>query len=276
MNTILFRGKHLKVVHYTGRLYRADCETFSEGLSASQDYRGAPMKYFTLEKQETYAYSRRGYPFIKTWRTERQLILIDIFDVPTRNALKELIGSGAINTAFPLHEKGFVYRVSEENTKNKDDDVLRSICEQGVFDGYYMRRQLSRGNGLVSSFHSEVGLCPGAFGKLVLEQVEKDREAPPCIKKKVGAPVKTRRSRFFRNNNNNNKSNKNNNTNKNNKSNKNNNKNKGNNIRGTTGKNNTRKNNINKHYNISSPPRKRARLSFGNAIPKFSLLSMSD
>ena len=72
-----------------------------------------------------------------------------------------------------------------------------------------------------------------------------------------------------------NNSNKNSSINSNTNSNKNN-KNKVNNIRGTTGKNNTRKNNINKHYNISSPPRKRARLSFGNAIPKFSLLSMSD
>ncbi len=205
MNTIQFRGKRLKVFHYTGHLYRADCETFSRGSLASQNYRTAPMKYFTLEKGETSAYSRRGYPFIKTWRPSEPLILIDIFDVPTRNALKDLIGANgstnAINIAFPLNNKGSVYRVSEENTKNKNDDVLRSICEQGVFDGYYMGKQVARNK--VGTFHSEVGLCPSAFRKLVLESVEKDPSAPPCMKNRSNEKTRKRK----RNNSNINKNN---------------------------------------------------------------------
>jgi len=217
MNTIQFRGKRIKVVHYTGQLYRADCERFSIGSYGYQNYREAPMKYFTLEKNETKAYSRRGFPFIKTWQTTGEpLILIDIFHVPTRNALKELIGASgtshnAINTAFPEHREGFIYRVSEENTKNKDDEVLRSICQLGVFDGYYMGRQTSRGNGLVSTFHSEIGLCHSAFRKIQLIDIEKDPEAPPCIKNRVEKSRKTRRGYLNRNNSNKNKNNNNNN-----------------------------------------------------------------
>ncbi len=260
MDTILFRGKRLKIVHFNGQLYRADCETFRVGSSASLNYRGAPMKYFTLEKQETYSYSRRGYPFIKTWQTTEPLILIDIFNIPTRNALKELIESSgnhsAINTAFPLHPEGFVYRVSEENTKNKDDDVLRSLCELGVFDGYYMGRQASRGNGLVSSFHSEVGLCPDAFRKLTLAEVEKDREAPPCMKNMGIKRGKTRRV------------NRNNNGNKNNRSNK----------RNRHNNNNRNKNNSkNTNESMNGPwTRKRPRINYGKAPPKFSLMSFDD
>jgi hypothetical protein len=253
MNTIEFRGKRLKVVHYNGRLYRADCERFSVGLLASQNYRQAPMKYFTLEKDETYSYSRRGFPFIKTWQTIRPLILIDIFDVPTRNALKELIGASAIDIAFPIHSEGFVYRVSEENTKNKDDDVLRGICEQGVFDGYYMERQQSRENGHVSGFHSEVGLCPHAFNKLQLSEIEKDPNAPPCVKRNQNEKTKKKPRNYTYNNSN--KYNKHNNINRNNR------------------KNNTNRNN--KNQNIF-PLSKRRRINTRIAPPKFSLSMFND
>lgn len=257
MNTIEFRGKRLRVVHYTGRLYRADCERFTVGSLGYQDYRGAPMKYFTLNKAETKSYARRGFPFIKTWQTIQPLVLIDIFHVPTRNALKELIGSNAINVAFPEHHEGFIYRVSEENTKNKDDDVLRSICQLGVFDGYYMARQSSRENGLVGTFHSEVGLCSDAFRKIRLDDVEKDAEAPPCMKNRGEKTRKVRRS--FRNRNNN----------YNNNNSRNRERNRGRNRNNMWNRRNTR-NNL-----MYSPP-KRQRINHTISPPKFSLLSMDD
>jgi hypothetical protein len=191
MNHIEIDGKSLRVVNFTNNLYRADCTTYRVNSLASNDYRDAPMKYFTLNKEETHAYSRRGFPYIKTWQPIQNLVLIDIFHTPTRDALKELIGADAINIAFPKHHNGFIYRVSEENTKNKNDDVLRSICELGRFDGYYMRRQDRHPNKRVGAFHSEVGLCPSAYRKIRLTNVKRDLEAPPCIRNRLGGPRKT-------------------------------------------------------------------------------------
>ncbi len=210
MNHIEIDGKRLKVVRFTGNLYRADCNTYRLNSLGTNDYGGAPMKYFTLNKEETHAYSRRGFPYIKTWQPTQTLVLIDIFHVPTRDALKELIGADAINIAFPKHRNGFIYRVSEENTKNKNDVVLRSICELGSFDGYYMGRQDRRPNKRVGAFHSEVGLCPSAYRKIRLANVERDPEAPPCVRNRLGGPRKTVKNNSNNNNNNNNNNNRNN------------------------------------------------------------------
>jgi hypothetical protein len=177
MNSINIDGHKLKTIVFSGNLYRADRNFASVGISAAQNYKDAPMKYFTLYKDETSAYTKYGMRNIKTWKVSAPLVLIDIFDISTRNSLKELIGANALNVAFPLNKNGKVYRVSEENTKNKNDDVLRNICSLGAVDGYLMHKQEERIGGIVS-FHSEVGLCPKAFSKLVLIDLEKANVAP--------------------------------------------------------------------------------------------------
>lgn len=192
--TIDIQGKRLQVVRFRDALYRADTTTFTVGSLGSQNYARAPMKYFTLAKYETDSYSRRGMPFVKTWEPTEELVLIDILHPATRKALKELIGAGNINIAFPEHPNGSIYRVSEENTVASDDAVLSAICNLGVFDGYYMKTQKSRNNGLVGAFHSEVGLCPRGLRKIRLEKVDKVAAAPRVV---------THRRRRNNNNNNN-------------------------------------------------------------------------
>jgi hypothetical protein len=177
MNSINIDGHKLKTIVFSGNLYRADRNFASAGISAAQNYKDAPMKYFTLYKDETIAYTKYGMRNIKSWKVTAPLVLIDIFDISTRNSLKELIGADALNIAFPLNKNGKVYRVSEENTKNKNDDVLRNICSLGGVDGYLMHKQEERSGG-IGSFHSEVGLCAKAFSKLVLVDLEKANVAP--------------------------------------------------------------------------------------------------
>lgn len=172
---------NIKTIEFSGELYRADNRTSINGISASNNYRNAPMKYFTLHKSETNTYTRYGKPFVKTWvvSQERPLVLIDIMNRHTRNSIRNSIGAQALNIAFPINEEGSVYRVSEENTKSMNDRVLGSICELGNYDGYIMNSQQNRKG--VGSFHSEVGLCKHAFDKLKL--VEAVRAAPPSLQR---------------------------------------------------------------------------------------------
>ncbi len=190
MNSIEYMGRRLKIKRYSGTLYRADRNTFLPGSLASQNYKNAPMKYFTLHKNETSAYTKYGMLHVKTWVPTQELILVDILHTPTRRVLEELIGEESLRIAFPLRGER-TSRISEENTKQHNDNVLRSICDLGIFDGYYMEK-LSGTNG-TDRFHSEVGLCPRAFHKLRLESVNKNKYQPP--------PPPTRKRR--RNNNNN-------------------------------------------------------------------------
>ena len=173
-------GEHtLDIVIYDGELYRADRATFTVGKTGANDYSDPriTIKYFTTDKDEVEPYVSHGLPFVKTWKSREPLVLLDIFKKGTREALKALIGARALNVAFPLNKKGNVYRVSEEGTKHLDDEVLNSICRLGIVDGYYMPRQEQR-NG-VGTFHSEIGLCRGAFGKIVLVNSERSITAPP-------------------------------------------------------------------------------------------------
>lgn len=202
MNTIEYEGKRLRIVRFRAPLYRADRQTFLPGSLASNDYRGASMKYFTLAKNETDAYSKYGMPHIKTWEPIEELILVDILHTPTRHALEQIIGSNSISVAFPM-KGNRVSRVSEENTKHHNDTVLRSICDLGIVDGYYMRR-LNKNN--MNKFHSEVGLCQRALRKLRLLRVNRNQyqAPPPPTRKRRGnnnnnSGRKTR-SRLFMNN----------------------------------------------------------------------------
>lgn len=193
MNMVNIEGKRLKTVIFNvnQRLYRANQGTFSVNRLASENYRNAPMKYFTLNERELSAYTKYGKPFKKTWRAIENLTLVDILHKPTREALAELIGSEDLDFSFPIrYDK--VYRVSEEDKMYHDDNVLKAICKLGV-DGYYMRAIEPNNN--AKGFHSEVGICGSSLKKLRLERVQKNMYEPP--------QGPTRKRRRFNNNNNN-------------------------------------------------------------------------
>jgi len=167
----------VKTRTYEGNLYRADAKTTQALTKASNNYKNAPMKYFTLNKREVNTYTRYGKPFVKTWQTTDKLNLVDILDLKTRKALEDVPNiKKSINIAFPI-KNNKVMRISEEDTQDHDDVVLKIICGLG-YDGYYMETLTEPGY----KFHSEVGLCPRAFDKLELVEVE--RKAPPETKKK--------------------------------------------------------------------------------------------
>lgn len=164
----------IKTIKYSGPLFRANARSFTVGQSASNNYKGAPMKYFTINKSELSAYTKYGKPYMKTWDVIHELNLIDILDISTRKALAKKIGDESLNVSFPII-RNKVSRISEENSKNKDDNVLQRICELG-YDGYYMKTLKNNNNEYL--FHSEVGLCPSAFTKLKLQRLNKNQVAP--------------------------------------------------------------------------------------------------
>ena len=177
----------IKTRTYNGKLYRANSTSFITSGKASNNYRNAPMKYFTLNSSELKTYIPRGRPYVKNWKTTDSLELVDILDLNTRKALEAIPGlKNALNIAFPI-EKNVVLRVSTELTKNQDDIVLGKLCELG-YDVYYMET--------IGGFHSEVGLCPKALRKLELEQSKRNTNTG------VEGPTKKNR-RAKRNNNNN-------------------------------------------------------------------------
>lgn len=179
----------IKTRKYNGKLYRANQTSFIPRGKASNNYRNAPMKYFTLNKSELKTYIPRGRPYVKNWKTTEEIELVDILDLSTRKALENIPAlKSALKIAFPIRNNS-VTRVSTEESKNKDDIVLGILCELG-YDGYYMNS--------VGGFHSEVGLCPRALYKLELEEVKRNTSSG------VEGPTKKKsRSRFNNNNNNN-------------------------------------------------------------------------
>ena len=128
MNSINVGGRRLRVIRFRQPLFRANRETFAVGEKASVNYRGAPIKYFTLDEDELKAYTKYGMPYKKTWEPESEIVLVDILDLNTRRALGELIGEDSLQHSFP-NINGKVSRVSEEDAKVHDDNVLRAICD---------------------------------------------------------------------------------------------------------------------------------------------------
>jgi hypothetical protein len=191
----------LKIIRTTNPIYRADKEYSRIGGIASNIYEDAPIKYFTLNESELSAYTKYGMPYKKTWEPTEELVLIDILHKPTREKLAELIGTESLNIAFPINENK-VSRVSEEDTKIHDDNVLKAICSLNpLIDGYYMDKITKRvknnngvnGNGVNSNginvnktiFHSEVGLCSKAFNKIKLIDSKKSNNAPAINRKRT-------------------------------------------------------------------------------------------
>jgi hypothetical protein len=188
--------EEIKTLNYSGKLFRANTQNYRVGSLASNNYRNAPIKYFTLDKNEIKAYTKYGKPFEKTWNA-RDLNLVNILDLSTRQRLESLFNQNqkrSLRIAFPI-VNGEVSRISEENSKTDDDTVLKALCELG-FDGYLMEKIPNR-------FHSEVGLCPTAFSKLTLLDSKRALVAPSL-------PSRTKRRSRFNNNNNKNKNNNNN------------------------------------------------------------------
>jgi len=189
-NSINVKGENLKLIRFRAPLYRANKSrlySYKPNMSirapnhlASEEYTEAPFKYFTINKNELKAYTKYGMPFMKTWEPQEDLLLVDILHKPTRDALVNLIGAESLNIAFPVNGNK-VSRVSNENTRNHDDNVLRAICDLGL-DGYYMKK-LENNNRFI--FHSEIGLCKRAFGKLRIIDVEKAMEPPRAPTRRI-------------------------------------------------------------------------------------------
>lgn len=141
---------------------------------ASNTYKGAPVKYFTLTEKELNAYTKKNTTYKKTWEVTDTIRLVDILDLETRKELAKKfnrIQVSALNTAFPVEEN-----VVSRNSVNVDIDniVLKALCEL-KYDGYYMDT--------IKAFHSEVGLCPSAYSKLKLVKSEPKKEAPTLKRK---------------------------------------------------------------------------------------------
>ena len=174
-------------------LWRADPHPTALNTLASVAYMRegteAPMKYFTTQMEEIRGYQSHN-PYTKQWRILQPLNVLNMTDVATRN---ELFNSAppdvqaSIDIAFPIHANGNVYRYSEEHTAIHDDIVLSYICGLSAdIEGYLTSRQ-ETGNGIMS-FHSEVGVCRPALGKLVLENQTRTGAPPVANKRRSFAP----------------------------------------------------------------------------------------
>lgn len=194
----------LKIVKISNPIYRADKEYSRVGGLASNIYDGAPIKYFTLNKNELSVYTKYGMPYKKTWEPTEELVLIDILHKPTREKLAKLIIPESLNIAFPINGNN-VSRVSEEDTKIHDDNVLKAICSLNLdgqsLDGYYMEKIVKKNNNGINKtvFHSEVGLCSNAFHKLELKETEKSNNAPPVYRNRTRNNRKRNRNNGNRN-----------------------------------------------------------------------------
>lgn len=162
MTTVIY-----KVAHYSGQLFRAD-PTEGVARNGATHYGSDALHFFTTRKEEVASYTRKGTTYTKTWTTTEPLLLLDIMDLGTRLFLETRISKANLDASFPI-KNGKVYRNSETETAKIDGQIVFDICmlkdELGA-DGYYMERQ-EGGNGFLP-FHSEIGLCNHAFGKLTL------------------------------------------------------------------------------------------------------------
>jgi hypothetical protein len=207
---------NIKTIPFKNKLFRANKDLFNnngkliykaninknilastnyKNILASVNYKNANMKYFTLNRSETNAYTKEGTTYVKNWDVIEDLDLVDILDLSTRRALEDkfksnTIFTNAINSAFPVINNK-VHRIS--SSTNEDNKILEKICELG-YDGYYME---SKG-----SFHSEVGLCKRAFRKLKLLNKPERKYAPQKTRKRTRAEYEEQ-AKLNENNNNN-------------------------------------------------------------------------
>ncbi len=167
----------IKTITFNGNLYRANKTDAKKGKSAANNYKGAPIKYFTLNKSELSAYTKKGTTYKKTWNANN-LTLVDILDLETRQELEKKFKNEelkkSLRTAFPISDRK-VSRKSNSETTIDDYAMLKELCRLG-YDGYYMKT--------INEFHSEVGLCPKVFDQLKLRENAEEVRAPINIKRK--------------------------------------------------------------------------------------------
>ena len=169
-----------RLIDYTGELFRADT-TNPSAINGAAHYGSDALHFFTTKKEEVAPYTRIGKTYTKSWvmKPGTSLALLDIMDLKTRLFLENYISKANLDKAFPIRN-GKVYRKSEKETAKIDGQIVFDICmlkdELGA-DGYYMARQ-EGGNGFLA-FHSEIGLCKHAFGKLILKEKAEDKHEAP-------------------------------------------------------------------------------------------------
>jgi len=188
----------IKTVQYKGKLYRANKDIIKNGrlaynartkknILASENYKNAPLKYFTLKRNNVEPYRKKGTTYTKNWNVTDELNLVDILDLKTREVIEAKFNKDepfikAIKKAFPILN-GKVGRVSSK--VEQDNTVLKGICELG-YDGYYMESK--------KAFHSEIGLCRKAFNKLKLEKNAEHKYMPNNTRKRSRAEFETQNS----------------------------------------------------------------------------------
>lgn len=160
-------GHTFQVVIYTGSVFRVDTEEGRTGyIVPGPNPSPAPYKYFT----ETYMEAEEGYSKMGQWLVEyttlRPLVLINMYDLNTRNALREMMTDAEkkhINFSFPLNGNR-VTRRSEANKTHHNYGVSDVICSLAAFgiDGYYIPR---------ADFHSEIMICSTSLLTSVLRYV---------------------------------------------------------------------------------------------------------
>jgi hypothetical protein len=165
-----------KVIEYSGPLFRAEKYKGVNNTTANRHYnQSVPYHFFTTVKAEVEPYRKFGTTYTKTWQPNEPLLLLDIMDISTRRLLENTINTNQLNVAFPIINNK-VYRVSEEDSDHIDRAVLKAMCSLQhngrPIDGYFMKKQEAFPP-RISSFHSEIGLCRRAFGKLMLEASER-------------------------------------------------------------------------------------------------------
>jgi hypothetical protein len=181
----------IKTIPYSGSLWRAD-------KNSSRIYSNTNIKYFALTEPEIQTYVEKAHrQYKKHWVTKdgEKLNLVDILDLRTRKALEMMseMSKEALNFSFPIRNN----KVLRESDFKPDDTVLRGLCRLG-YDGYFMKNiNNNKGNYV---FHSEIGLCKGAFSKIKLEEIITNKSVAPAAPNKKKHTV-TRRN--YNNNNNN-------------------------------------------------------------------------
>ncbi len=195
MNYISYAGHKLKIIRYSDKLYRSDDK---KQINNTGIYPGATYKFFALNPNNTESYITPKTPIINKWQVKKGYILnlINILDYETRINLAKIIGSNALDIAFPLSKyntnnndrfnhviqpeinnnmnplnTGMMYnneieevrRFSNTNNKgyNPDYYIIKAICDKGLADGYYMDPK-------GKFFHSEIALCRPGLNKLEL------------------------------------------------------------------------------------------------------------
>jgi hypothetical protein len=172
-------GVPLQVAIYSGRIYRVDDEDAAWYVKQDSP---APFKYFTATEEEAKSgYSKHGQ-ILRTYRTARPLVLVNMYDLATRNAILELMDQAEhphMLFSFPLMNADTRFsRRSEEGYTHHNYGVSTAICRlfatHGI-DGYYIER---------AAFHSEIMICQTSLIPDVLQYEGQKRVSTKQILRK--------------------------------------------------------------------------------------------